>query len=532
MTVVVSGTRWIIWSLMLWLVSTQTLFRSVLLTPNNNSHNGANVQTINSDVKTDDNTWDIFVENQNGFHLQLSLDKSWKFHSTLTSKIELVIKGNTNIGTNTETDLSLLVTFSVNNNEYINTFLPLNTIYGGFLNQIYPICTTNPNEIAWGNINDTMNLGPHPSATDDHRWDIAIGNRGNYWSYEYEMQPPNRPNKWPLTLQLINHPMNNTMDLYFIAANNTFIQQCKYESFTNSSNGIDILLAVDDYDQHLTLTELLVTYYVNLSGYSGISLIIHITNVILIHYCHNQTETTSSPSQAPTISPTETPTQIPDTTTYPTIAKISTRQMTNKPTVRPTLMVDLATTTKVREAGVGATEPVKLYHVTTQQAQEQLLFRPTILGILILVPISLLISLCICCFVNLYQNRRTRDKNKHSVPNSSHLDVSDVMGIQRSGVNVEGVVKIRKHTGNGPGEDSHNSQSTELLTLISNKKMSNSSDLNDSSGISFDNEMFVETQGNVNIMPDEFIIDSGNDDDEDDDENPGRYFNSPSSIFH
>ena len=154
----------------------------------------------------------------------------------------------------------------MNNSEYINTFLPLDTQWGP--NQIYPICTDYPNTIATGNINETMKNGPDSSEHHDHRWNLAIGNHWGYpdgaMDFRYHMQPENRSTEWPLTLKLLNYPINNTMDLLYIGTNNgtVFIQNCQYQSFSGN-NGLDILLAVDDYNEHLILTELYVAYYRN-----------------------------------------------------------------------------------------------------------------------------------------------------------------------------------------------------------------------------------------------------------------------------
>ena len=122
-----------------------------------------------------------------------------------------------------------------------------------------------------------MNNGPDPSQYNDHRWDLAIG---NHWGFPYgtmdprfHMQPENRSTEWPLTLRLINYPINNTMDLFYIGRNNgnVFVQKCQYQCFSGN-NGLDIFLAVDDNDEHLILTALYIAYYINTESLSPSSM--------------------------------------------------------------------------------------------------------------------------------------------------------------------------------------------------------------------------------------------------------------------
>eukprot|EP01084_Bolivina_argentea_P311315 538867_1 len=108
----------------------QITVKNVTLHPNMNSTNGATV-TLMKDTITNNDKWNLNPTDNLGWHIKITLDSSWGFHSTKDSRITLIINSDSS------TSPPLLLAFITN-----DEFFTLRMFMDNSVNdQISPDCT-------------------------------------------------------------------------------------------------------------------------------------------------------------------------------------------------------------------------------------------------------------------------------------------------------------------------------------------------------------------------------------------------------
>eukprot|EP01084_Bolivina_argentea_P008369 15680_1 len=214
--------------LIIHMVRLYALIKTEILTPSNTNINGINVISNLQEVTTNQNNeWNVTILSENTWQFIIALDNTWGFHTNLLSTIKLKIYSSSIGGTETFDDI--LFGFTVTNNEYISTWIPMDN--NGQKNRIYPNCDkiSNPTQsFGIGNIETLPNV--------NRDCDIAGGECSNWKT----LQPKNAqyPNQieyvgFPLTFTLKNDPIVNKSIISFQSAlyTSTFIQKCGFISF-------------------------------------------------------------------------------------------------------------------------------------------------------------------------------------------------------------------------------------------------------------------------------------------------------------
>ena len=241
------------------------------------SRGGATIETknYNSISKQDDN-WYIKTNDEDGFALHLSLNNSWGFHPTLVSSIQIVINGTTSYNKHRiyepydALDANALIAFSVNDAEYISTYIRLENHYK---NRIYPECshalhTSGVTPLAKGNIlerayNDSVPLMTRKEKVlggikDGFEW---VDEWGGEYNYGYPFG--NRANNtFPLIFTLVNDPYygNSMITLSNPIWHSMYVDTfCIYSAF-EADQGLDVYIAGDAVGEILAISSIGVTY--------------------------------------------------------------------------------------------------------------------------------------------------------------------------------------------------------------------------------------------------------------------------------
>ena len=258
-------------------LATSTLIKSVDLTPTNPSQNGAIINlinTYNSDTFIQNNQWVIDSTSTRGYNIEINLDSSWGFHSILDSSIKLTMYSSTPIGnsmSDTTTDLDLIASFSVNNNQYVTSYMRLDLPHRGGSNKYYPACSASPgtNTLGSGDVKSCVDSAvgddsciPNSQCTglDRHCKSIA----GAYQpDIEYK---PSNPHSLPLIFDIGNYPSLNQARVKLSNPQWEVIgysQDCYYSESWSVESGLSIYLAVDDADEYMTFDRFKIEYYHN-----------------------------------------------------------------------------------------------------------------------------------------------------------------------------------------------------------------------------------------------------------------------------
>ncbi len=285
--------------------SITAIIKTVNLTTSNTNQTGAAISKSSTwthpDVSVWNNLWNINVgdndNSQRGYHLQIDLDNTWGFHPSKQSIISLTIYSTTTLIPDSPIDLDLLLSFSVNNSQYITHWLAVDNI-GSNDNTIYPGCDTNTiptQSLATGNIKECVESElciPINSALRDQK-----ANGGNSGGTNARVEPDNlghnKNNDWPITIQLINNPINNTLFTYIMEPSwGQWKQGCGFGEAFYSDLGLQIYIALDDAGETINITTFQIEYSYNTESPT----------------LTPSSNPTSTPSQNPSVNPTEIPT--------------------------------------------------------------------------------------------------------------------------------------------------------------------------------------------------------------------------------
>ena len=326
------------------------VIKSTVLTTSNTDQHGATIEIqddYNPDCTIINDLWTINVSEkadnlnqiwpQRGYHLEINLDNTWGFDPNQVSSVRFTILSPTNISSNIPSndsnyDLDLTVTFSVNNNQFVVPILRLDSAES---NKIYPACDTasNPTQlIPKGDVKDCVdrrvcNDANRNSGGDCNRPRSCKSTIGQDNGNHTNMQPPNlnvipqRLNNFPLTLILTNDPIKDQSFLTLSTQDwNGFKQRCGYGESFDTDAGLQIYLALDDGGEYIQFNEFHIQYLDDTATP---------TNSPSINPTKSpSTEPTMNPTSNPTIEPSNDPTMEP--TLYPT------SKPSNNPTLEPT----------------------------------------------------------------------------------------------------------------------------------------------------------------------------------------------------
>ena len=252
------------------LSSNAVIIKSVNLTSSNTNDNNAQISigSSNVDCWTQSNEWRIDVCSfgsgcnsntyQRGYHLEISLDNSWGFHPTKPSTISITMHSDTNL--NSQSDLDLIATFSVNSNQYFSYFIALDERNP---NQIYPECIdANPptQSIANGDVKSCVESSYCSSAGCSERDCKALGG-SNHDTVFPSNTANNKDNAFPMTIALENDPISGESYTRISTPSwNEWTQGCGFGEAFATNSGLQIYLALDDDGEQLQFQEFYITY--------------------------------------------------------------------------------------------------------------------------------------------------------------------------------------------------------------------------------------------------------------------------------
>ncbi len=262
--------RLLLFNILLIQHSISSVIKSVNLTTINTNQNDASIVIGNAfvDVNVDNinEAWDIYVgiDSQKGYHLEIDLNNTWGFHATKESAISFTMHSST---TTKPDDLDVLVTFSVNNNQYITALFAID---GKISNRIYPaLCDTSSSPtvtLSTGDIKqcvDSDNCGNGGNTREDKA--TGVTGDGNYVPIlPNNYDPTNRRTEWLLTISLVNNPITDT--LYTTISNpswNGWTQSCGYGDSFATNSGLQIYIGLDDADEQVSFTKFDIKYSYN-----------------------------------------------------------------------------------------------------------------------------------------------------------------------------------------------------------------------------------------------------------------------------
>eukprot|EP01084_Bolivina_argentea_P070143 127572_1 len=220
-------------SLFVQILRSHVISKSVTLTPNHLSGDGATIYSHIKEVHTINNTW-IARHNisQQSWQFILILDGSWGFDSNVSSSIQITLHSPSVTTENSIFD-SLLFGFTTDNNEYISTFITSNQTEP---NKIYPNCDPiTPQTPARGDIASLPSF--------NRTCDIAGGSCTN-WTGMKPVNQANIPSPTPFTLYLRNDPLFNTLSVSYQQNADHSVQRCAFRSL-QTKNGLKLYIGVN-----------------------------------------------------------------------------------------------------------------------------------------------------------------------------------------------------------------------------------------------------------------------------------------------
>eukprot|EP01084_Bolivina_argentea_P305812 528328_1 len=246
-------------------VSSKQITYTATVNPQNPSSNGVTMTKL-KDVTESNGEWIINPSDEIGFHLKITLDSSYAFHSSEISTLTVTIGSNLVLSS---TDIDLITSFSQSHSIYLTQWSSLSTDSSS--QYIYPSCSSTTTQFGTGNIEAIV--GQSTPAREEKAM--------NNWS-GFNRIDPSTP-ILPLQYSFENHPNSYCMLTY--THEGTGNHECKYAAF-DANVPLEILLATDDVATPVPISYISVTME-------------YITTDDL----------TTSPSQLPTDSPLQLPTE-------------------------------------------------------------------------------------------------------------------------------------------------------------------------------------------------------------------------------
>ena len=325
--------------------------KNAYLTPSNeDSGNGATITRLGNGLYVDSSGstqyWELDVNNNRGFNLQLSLDDTWGFHPTLTTKLIISIDSDDlycwGDPSNCDVGQDILVAFTQNGvSQYIATAVQFDLSHNNF---IYPACDkTSPytQSFASGNVKsliDAFNNGR------DRAYKISQGQMT--WD---DITTVKRTIKFPFSFILQNIPSSNYMVLRFV--NDGVYSSCAFVEMSPDI-GMDIYFSSEDVNdvsfqmKAINVTHIYDTISPSPTDYPSTNPTVVPTvvpTVIPTNFptMHPSviplTSASELPSKSPTtISPTNVPSEVPSNTPTPEPTYVPSQDPTNTPSFNPT----------------------------------------------------------------------------------------------------------------------------------------------------------------------------------------------------
>ena len=298
--------------------SHSTIIKSVSLTTSNTNDNNAQITigSANNDCYVWDNTWEIEVDNrwnsQRGYHLEIDLDNSWGFHPSNPSTITLTVHSDTSI--DKQPDLDLLVTFSVNKNQYLTHWFGLDNANP---NSIYPgpcdISSSPTTLLASGDVKACVES--NWCVETDRRDQKATNNNQNKYimpQNQFTDDDIDHDDAFPMTIKLTNDPINNQLSTVISSPTwNGWTQGCRYGNVFATASGMQIYLALDDADEFLQIEEIYIEYSIDTESPTRAPTKNPSINPSISPTLIPTKNPSINPSSSPTIIPSQTPTNIP-----------------------------------------------------------------------------------------------------------------------------------------------------------------------------------------------------------------------------
>eukprot|EP01084_Bolivina_argentea_P169520 293848_1 len=235
-----------------------TYYKSVSLTPSNPQQQGASVKILQpNQVNTDNTHWHLYATDNIGFHIVVSLDKSWGFHPNVWSSIVFAINSDTSLPSD---GLDLIISPSVNDTQYITALLNMDYTWTKG-NEIFPPVCDSYNKfdpefdiLANGNVRNLV-----AKDTGDTRLNKATDGGDTI-----NMKPSNHnkgyDNHWPLRLTFENDIDAGIVSfVYSTPLWGAFEQVCCFNAF-ETNKGMDLYFSVDEVPEKVSITAISVFY--------------------------------------------------------------------------------------------------------------------------------------------------------------------------------------------------------------------------------------------------------------------------------
>eukprot|EP01084_Bolivina_argentea_P297002 511609_1 len=246
-------------------IKSAPLTKSVTLTPQNTTQDGASITVLKSTITTS-NSWNMEAYDQIGFFLLLSLDNTWGFDANAISTIQITIDSDTDINVS---DVDLLTSFSVSDNAYITSWLNLDNDYR---NVIYPDCDLSENptqQFVFGDVNALVSADSGNATLESDRSRKAMGKHENrYFKYLPKLTSNDFPvelNNFPIIFTLQNYPDDCCGDYLFWSVTNPTIvplkQSCGFKG-VEMDQGLQVYISTEDTGERLNISSITVDYYV------------------------------------------------------------------------------------------------------------------------------------------------------------------------------------------------------------------------------------------------------------------------------
>ena len=191
-------------------------------------------------------SWNITTPTQNSWHLKIELGNSWKFPSDQISKVTFTVNASCGV----ITDCDLIFAFSINDNKWFGgRFRMDNHVSEGEeipRNQIAPKCGGLLNT---GDINaKVQGLGKG-----EQRWWTGVAEQDNEDSYQYLEPSMNNNNQFPVSITIVNDPIQNKVTFEYTHNFTDITQSCTWNESIETNKGLDFYLSPDDDDEFLTI---------------------------------------------------------------------------------------------------------------------------------------------------------------------------------------------------------------------------------------------------------------------------------------
>eukprot|EP01083_Nonionella_stella_P291484 991822_1 len=221
-------------------VSSKQITYTATVNPQNPSSNGVTMTRL-KDVTESNGEWIINPSDEIGFHLKITLDSSYAFHSSEVSTLTVTIGSNLVLSS---TDIDLITSFSQSHSIYLTQWSSLSTNSNQY---IYPSCSSTTTQFGTGNIEAIVSQS-------GERDEKAMNGWSGYNTIVKDITPT-----LPLEYSFENHPNSYCMLTYtYQETEETGNYQCKYAAF-DANVPLEILLATDDVATPVPISYISVT---------------------------------------------------------------------------------------------------------------------------------------------------------------------------------------------------------------------------------------------------------------------------------